>query len=96
MEWEGGGEQERQSHGSYAPAGPAGGTVARATADRWLNSNDSRGWGTVGRADLKGPVTWIYWSWNNQGSWASMLNPLTWWHLLRHETRWDRVGLAVE
>ncbi len=60
------------------------------------NSNDSRGWGTVGRADLKGPVTRIYWSWNNQGSWASMLNPLTWWHLLRDETRWDRVGLAVE
>jgi len=60
------------------------------------NSNDSRGWGTVGRADLKGPVTRIYWSWNNQGSWASMLNPLTWWRLLRHETRWDRIGLAVE
>jgi signal peptidase I len=60
------------------------------------NSNDSRGWGTVARAELKGPVTRIYWSWNNQGSWASMLNPLTWWYLLRDEMRWDRVGLAVE
>jgi signal peptidase I len=60
------------------------------------NSNDSRGWGTVSRADFKGPVTRIYWSWNNQGSWASMLNPLTWWHLLREETRWDRIGLTVE
>ena len=60
------------------------------------NSNDSRGWGTVGRTALKGPVTRIYWSWNNQGSWASMLNPLTWWRLLRGETRWERIGLRVE
>lgn len=60
------------------------------------HSADSRAWGTVSREDLKGPVTRIYWSWNNQGSWASMLNPLTWWRLLRGETRWDRIGLVVE
>jgi len=60
------------------------------------NSNDSRGWGTVAAADLKGPVTRIYWSWNNQGSWLSMLSPVTWWNLLSGETRWDRIGQSVE
>jgi len=59
-------------------------------------SNDSRGWGTVPRADIKGPVTFIYWSWNNQGSWLSMLNPLTWLKLLAGETRWSRFGTRVE
>jgi signal peptidase I len=60
------------------------------------NSNDSRGWGTVRRVDIKGPVMMIYWSWNNRGSWASMLNPVTWWKLLRGETRWSRFGKSVE
>lgn len=60
------------------------------------NSNDSRGWGTVRRIDIKGPVTMIYWSWNNRGSWWSMLNPLTWWKLLTGETRWSRIGISVE
>jgi len=60
------------------------------------NSNDSRGWGTVRRVDIKGPVTMIYWSWNNRGSWWSMLNPVTWWKLLSSETRWGRFGTAVE
>ena len=60
------------------------------------NSNDSRSWGTVRRIDIKGPVTMIYWSWNNQGSWGSMLNPLTWWRLLTGETRWSRIGMSVE
>ena len=60
------------------------------------NSNDSRSWGTVRRLDIKGPVTMIYWSWNNQGSWWSMLNPVTWWRLLSGETRWSRIGMSVE
>ena len=60
------------------------------------NSNDSRAWGTVPREDLKGPVTIIYWSWNNRGSWLSMLNPLTWLRLLTGETRWSRIGDSVE
>jgi signal peptidase I len=60
------------------------------------NSNDSRGWGTVRRADVKGPVMLIYWSWNNRGSWWSMLNPVTWWKLLTRETRWSRFGRRVE
>jgi len=58
------------------------------------NSNDSRGWGTVPRNDLKGPVLVNYWSWNNQQSWAAMLNPLTWFRLLTHEMRWDRFGMS--
>jgi signal peptidase I len=60
------------------------------------NSNDSRGWGTIRRADIKGPVMMIYWSWNNRASWWSMLNPVTWWRLLLGETRWDRFGMRVE
>jgi signal peptidase I len=58
------------------------------------NSNDSRAWGTVRRNDLKGPVIVNYWSWNNQGSWLSMLNPLTWLRLLWNEMRWDRIGMT--
>jgi signal peptidase I len=57
------------------------------------NSNDSRGWGTVPRNDLKGPIIVNYWSWNNQRSWAAMLNPLTWLDLLWNEMRWDRIGM---
>lgn len=56
------------------------------------NSNDSRGWGTVRLENIKGPVLVIYWSWNNRGSWLSMLNPLTWLRLLATETRWHRMG----
>jgi signal peptidase I len=58
------------------------------------NSNDSRGWGTVPRTDLKGPVIVNYWSWNNQESWAAMLNPITWIRLLVGEMRWDRIGMT--
>jgi len=60
------------------------------------NSNDSRAWGTVRRSELKGPVMRIYWSWNNQGSWVSMLSPFTWWKLLTGETRWDRIWRRVD
>jgi signal peptidase I len=59
-------------------------------------SNDSRGWGMVPRADIKGPVGIIYWSWDNRGSWWSMLNPLTWARLLAFETRWSRFGTRVQ
>ncbi len=58
------------------------------------NSNDSRGWGTVPRTDLKGPVIINYWSWNNQGTWAAMLNPFTWLRLLSGEMRWGRIGMS--
>ena len=58
------------------------------------NSHDSRGWGTVPRTDLKGPVVINYWSWNNQESWAAMLNPFTWFRLLAGEMRWGRIGMS--
>jgi len=60
------------------------------------NSNDSRRWGTVRREELKGPVIFNYWSWNNQESWAAMLNPLTWIRLLWGEMRWGRIGMDYD
>lgn len=60
------------------------------------NSNDSRGWGTVPRRDLKGPVMINYWSWNNQESWLAMANPLTWIRLLLNEMRWGRIGMDYD
>jgi signal peptidase I len=60
------------------------------------NSNDSRYWGTVHRADIVGRATKIYWSWENENSWLAMLNPAVWWHLLREKTRWDRIGQSIE
>jgi signal peptidase I len=59
------------------------------------HSNDSRNWGTVRLEEFKGPAFILYWSWNFDGSWAALANPLTWWRLLRHETRWDRLGDRV-
>jgi signal peptidase I len=60
------------------------------------NSNDSRRWGTVRREELKGPVIFNYWSWNNQESWAAMLNPWTWIRLLWGEMRWGRIGMTYD
>jgi signal peptidase I len=60
------------------------------------NSNDSRNWGTIPRADIVGRATKIYWSWNNRVSWLGMANPRTLWRLLREETRWDRIGMEIE
>ena len=60
------------------------------------NSNDSRRWGTVRREELTGPVILNYWSWNNQESWAAMLNPLTWIRLLWSEMRWGRIGMSYD
>lgn len=59
-------------------------------------SNDSRGWGTVPLRDLKGPAFVIYWSWNFNGSWGELLNPLTWWDLLSERTRWGRIGHTID
>ena len=59
------------------------------------HSKDSRFWGTVDLAEFKGPAFVLYWSWDFTGSWAELLNPLTWWHLLSQETRWDRIGDVV-
>jgi signal peptidase I len=59
------------------------------------HSKDSRVWGTVEKADLKGPAIFLYWSWDFNGSWAELLNPLTWWHLLTAQMRWERIGDLV-
>ena len=60
------------------------------------NSNDSRGWGTVHRKHLKGPVLINYWAWNNTYSWLQMLNPWTWMKLLWGEMYWDRIGMSYD
>ena len=59
------------------------------------HSQDSRYWGTVDLAEMKGPALVIYWSWDFNGSWAQLLNPLEWWRLLTGEMRWDRFGDLV-
>ncbi len=56
------------------------------------HSKDSRFWGTVRLAEIKGPAFVLYWSWDFNGSWAELLNPMTWWNA---EKRWDRVGDGV-
>jgi signal peptidase I len=59
------------------------------------HSKDSRFWGTVDLAEIKGPAIFLYWSWDFNGSWASLLNPLTWWELLTGKMRWERMGDLV-
>jgi len=58
-------------------------------------SSDSRFWGFVREAEFKGPAFVTYWSWDFNGSWLSMLSPLTWWDLLVHKMRWDRIGDGI-
>ena len=59
------------------------------------HSKDSRFWGTVDLAEIKGPAMILYWSWDFNGEWAELLNPLVWWELLTREMRWDRTGDVV-
>jgi signal peptidase I len=59
------------------------------------HSNDSRIWGTVRLADMKGPAFVLYWSWDWNGSWTQLLNPLTWWELLTERMRWERIGHGI-
>jgi signal peptidase I len=47
------------------------------------NSKDSRYWGFVQDALIKGKAFFIYWSWNRNGS------------FMRH-IRWDRLGRLLE
>jgi signal peptidase I len=58
-------------------------------------SNDGRLWGTIRKADMKGPAFILYWSWDWDGAWSELLNPLTWWELLTSRMRWDRIGDRV-
>jgi signal peptidase I len=59
-------------------------------------SNDSRIWGTVHGPDIKGPAFVLYWSWDWNGGWVSLLNPATWWDLFAHKMRWDRIGHSIQ
>ena len=59
-------------------------------------SNDSRRWGTVRLTEMKGPAFVIYWSWDWNGRWRELLNPVTWWELFTAKMRWERLGHAIE
>jgi signal peptidase I len=56
-------------------------------------SKDSRVWGTVRKAEIKGPAFVLYWSWDFNGGWLELLNPLTWWNA---DKRWDRIGSRLD
>jgi signal peptidase I len=60
------------------------------------HSKDSRIWGTVRMAEIKGPAFLLYWSWDFNGSWDQLLNPKTWWNLLTRKMRWERIGDRIE
>jgi signal peptidase I len=57
------------------------------------HSKDSRVWGTVRKAEIKGPAFVLYWSWDFNDGWLDLLNPLTWW---KAEKRWDRIGAKLQ
>jgi signal peptidase I len=60
------------------------------------HSKDSRIWGTVRLAEIKGPAFRLYWSWDFNGSWGELLNPVTWFDLFANRMRWDRIGDRVQ
>jgi signal peptidase I len=55
-------------------------------------SRDSREWGTVRLAEIKGPAFRLYWSWDFSGGWLDLLSPATW---ATVSVRWDRIGRAI-
>jgi signal peptidase I len=59
-------------------------------------SNDSRRWGTVRLAEMKGPAFVIYWSWDWNGRWRELVSPVTWWELFADKMRWDRLGEVID
>jgi len=56
------------------------------------NSYDGRRVGTVRGEELAGPARLLYWSWDWNGSWLALLNPLTWWENLTARMRLHRMG----
>jgi signal peptidase I len=60
------------------------------------HSKDSRVWGTVRLAEIKGPAFILYWSWDFNGGWGELLNPLRLFELLTRKMRWERIGDGVE
>jgi signal peptidase I len=59
------------------------------------DSHDSRFFGPVRFQEILGSAGLIYWSWDWNGSWLSLANPLTWWRNLTQRTRWSRIGRSV-
>ncbi len=59
------------------------------------HSKDSRFWGSVRLAEIKGPAFILYWSWDFNGSWAELLNPARLFELFTQKMRWDRIGDGV-
>ena len=55
-------------------------------------SRDSREWGTVRLAEMKGPAFRLYWSWDFSGGWLDLLSPASWASI---SVRWDRIGRAI-
>ena len=55
-------------------------------------SADSRIWGTIRKAEMKGPAFFLYWSWDVNGSALQFLNPVNW---FTADKRWDRVFTSV-
>jgi signal peptidase I len=60
------------------------------------HSKDSRFWGSVRLAEIKGPAFILYWSWDFNGGWGELFNPLTLFDLLTQKMRWDRIGDRVQ
>jgi signal peptidase I len=56
-------------------------------------SRDSREWGTVRLAEIKGPAFRLYWSWDFTGGWLDLLSSATW---AQVSVRWDRIGRAIQ
>jgi signal peptidase I len=84
------------------PAVPASPTLV-VEEDRYLvlgdnrdHSLDSRVWGTVRKGEIKGPAFVLYWSWDFNGRWRELANPLNWWDLLAERTRWHRIGKGID
>lgn len=55
------------------------------------NSLDGRRAGTVRLSELVGPVGVNYWSWDWNGGWLELLNPLVWFDNLKNRMRWERM-----
>lgn len=56
------------------------------------NSFDGRRFGSVRLEELEGPAGFLYWSWDWNGGWLELLNPLVWWENLTARMRWSRMG----
>ena len=62
---------------------------------RILDRHLSPFFGRMRLAEIKGPAFVLYWSWDFNGGWGELVNPLTWWHLLTGKMRWERIGDGV-